>query len=107
MRSIGGCVALGQHNLPFVGAVNVPAAQCQLPTARYTPRGGEDVVVTVAFVKFGSLDGWVCAVTVIDERAFIQQGLASRAVVSGSAMNRKLERKIGLRHIKCSTEERV
>ena len=73
VRAVDRRFPLRQHHFPLVGAVDVFRPQRQLPAARHAAGGGEDVVVAVALVELGALDGGVLRVPVEHQRTIVQQ----------------------------------
>src|SRR5699024_6276106 len=71
VRSVGWGAPLMHSHVPLVRAVNVFRAQYKLPACRNTASGGENIIVTVSFVEFRSLDSRVNDVPIVYYYAII------------------------------------
>ena len=69
MRAVDSGGTLFQHNLSFVGTIDVLGSQYRLPTCSYTSFRDDEIVPAVALQPFRTLgDG-----TLVDGHALIQQ----------------------------------
>ena len=73
VRSVDRRLALGQHDLALVRAIDLLRAESQLPAGSHPAGRRRNVVVTVALVKFRTLDGGVAGVTVKDQGTAVEQ----------------------------------
>ena len=72
MRTVYMGRALFEHNLTFVGAIDIFRTQHRLPASSYTPFGNNQIIPAIALQEFRALSHR----SLIDRHTFIEQQLA-------------------------------